>query len=185
MAMRSIRNLPWIPFAAQRFIEATILRPESRVFEFGSGGSTIWWAKRAAHVISVENCSEWLERVQNKLDEWGVADKCELLHRATPEYAAAISDYGMFDIVFVDGEWRHRCRQKCMRRAKPHVKPGGYMILDNPNMYPPPKRLLEDWECYKFYGYGMLTHPGALRVNPEKWPCWIWRNVTEENCREW
>lgn len=186
MAMKVIRDLPWIPFAAARFIEGAILRPDSRVFEWGSGGSTVWWAKRSGFFVSVENRANWHAQVTSALREYGVEDKCEYLLRTKgrngfANYVSAIDPYEPFDIIFVDG----RERAACLKRAVRKIKSGGYIVLDNPDMYPPPRALFKDWELYQFYGYGMQPLPGDVVPVNSKWHCWIWRKATEKNCQEW
>src|SRR5882724_5296346 len=54
---------PWLSFAATRFLERQ-LKPAGRVFEWGSGNSTIFFAERVAEVVSVEYDSAWVQLVQ-------------------------------------------------------------------------------------------------------------------------
>lgn len=186
MAMRCVRDLPHIPFAAARFIEAGLLTLESRVFEWGSGGSTVWWAKRSGFFVSVENHPVWYAKVKAALKEHGVEDKCEHLLRPKgrngfASYVSAIDPYESFDIVFVDG----RERAACLKRAVKKVKSGGYVVLDNPDTHPPPRGLFKGWELYQFYGYGMEPVSGSRITVGAKWRCWIWRNANRENCQQW
>ena len=62
---------PWITFAAIELLEKT-LSNNDRVFEYGTGGSTIFFAKRAKRVISVEHDIEWYNNVVTKLNEEGL-----------------------------------------------------------------------------------------------------------------
>src|SRR5262249_29493087 len=49
-------DVPWWTFAAIDAVERWIAARENvRVFEYGSGASTVWLARRAAHVVSVEH----------------------------------------------------------------------------------------------------------------------------------
>jgi hypothetical protein len=62
------RPLPWITYAAQEVL-SQIVRPNFRVFEFGCGNSSLWWADRVKEVVSIDHDPEWLQRVgQNKPD---------------------------------------------------------------------------------------------------------------------
>ena len=58
-------DVPWWTFTAsdevQRFLRQ---RPDARVFEWGSGASTVWLAKRATSVVSVEHDASWAEAVR-------------------------------------------------------------------------------------------------------------------------
>jgi hypothetical protein len=53
--------VPWITYPAFRQL-VRIVKPGCRVFEYGCGGSSLWWAARASEVVSVENDAEWAVR---------------------------------------------------------------------------------------------------------------------------
>ena len=50
--------IPWISYPAV-FILRDRVKSTFRVFEFGSGYSTLWWAKNVAHVTSCEHDADW------------------------------------------------------------------------------------------------------------------------------
>ncbi|HEV2533525.1 hypothetical protein [Phenylobacterium sp.] len=62
------RNLdgpvPWITYPAFRQLER-IVRPDWKVFEFGCGGSSVWWAGKAGQVFAVEHNATWARNVAN------------------------------------------------------------------------------------------------------------------------
>jgi len=58
--------LPWLGYRATRRI-ARIVGPGTRVLEFGSGLSTVWFARRGAEVLSVDAHEEWVGRVNDWL----------------------------------------------------------------------------------------------------------------------
>jgi hypothetical protein len=147
------RGLPWLTFDALARLDALELRGR-RVFEFGSGGSTRYWLRRGASVVSVEHDPAWHAQVRAltpadaPLDYRLVppepappgpfdpgdpaacrsaAPECAgLSFRRYAEQVAAFPD-GHFDVVLVDG----RARPACLARAAPKVRPGGLLILDN------------------------------------------------------
>ena len=47
------RETPWLPFRAIEYLES--IATGAVVFEFGAGGSTAWFSRRAARVVSVEH----------------------------------------------------------------------------------------------------------------------------------
>ena len=51
-------RLPWLPFAVIDFLAEEVGR-ESRIFEYGGGGSTAWFADRAGQVVTVEHDEAW------------------------------------------------------------------------------------------------------------------------------
>src|SRR5688572_9711262 len=57
---------PWITFDAIDFLKARA-RPDMRVFEFGSGGSTLFWASLGAQVTSIEHNPAWYEILKPRL----------------------------------------------------------------------------------------------------------------------
>lgn len=54
--------VPWITYPAFRQIKR-IVKPSFKVFEYGCGGSSLWWAANAASVTSVEHDAAWAARV--------------------------------------------------------------------------------------------------------------------------
>ncbi|PZS10133.1 MAG: FkbM family methyltransferase, partial [Chloroflexi bacterium] len=45
--------IPWFSYPALAWLDAVVTGSE-RVFEFGSGNSTVWFSRRVAEVVSVE-----------------------------------------------------------------------------------------------------------------------------------
>jgi hypothetical protein len=54
--------VPWITYPAFRQL-ARIVRPDWRVFEYGCGGSSLWWASQVEQVFSVEHDAVWAARI--------------------------------------------------------------------------------------------------------------------------
>src|SRR6185436_12325922 len=59
-------QIPWFSYAAIDFLEKH-LREDMSVCEYGSGGSTIFFAKRTKSVFSIENDPQWFQRVSDRL----------------------------------------------------------------------------------------------------------------------
>lgn len=146
-------GLPWLNFDAIDALERLDLRGR-HVFEYGSGGSTLYWLRRGARVVSIEHDPEWYERVRaaippaDPLDyrlvppEPATRDPADCADPAAyrsgdpafngwsfSRYAAQIDAFpeASFDLVLVDG----RARPSCLVHAAPRVRPGGILILDN------------------------------------------------------
>jgi len=123
-------GLPFLTPGAVDRMEQALCRI-SFVFEWGAGGSTLWFAERAAYVISIEHHRGWYERVAGRLDEEGIenVDLRFIPHRPHEPYTSAILDFAPehFSLVLVDG----RERVRCIGEAMPKVKPGGLLVLDN------------------------------------------------------
>lgn len=56
------RPVPWVTFPAFRMLDQIVL-PTHKVFEYGCGGSSLWWSRKASVVASVEHNSEWASSV--------------------------------------------------------------------------------------------------------------------------
>lgn len=119
--------LPWIAYTSINMLKC-VLNKKSRVLEFGSGMSTIWYAKHAGEVFSVEDYLPWYEKITNVI-------KVENIDNITYTFVDKESDYygymsenvGGFDLVMVDGLYR----SKCISNASKLVRPGGILYLDN------------------------------------------------------
>jgi len=121
-------RLPWLPF---RLIDelAAVIGPGSRVFEYGGGGSTLWFLDRGAEVVTVEHHEGWA----NQLEEAISSPDWTLLRRSADDnyaaYVAAIDEQpdASLDLVVVDG----RERVRCAARATVKVRPGGLLLVDD------------------------------------------------------
>ena len=126
-AMRLLLNkrpeMPWISYDGQALL-GKILKPSHRVLEFGSGMSTIWYARHAGHVTSIEDHEEWYGMIGDRLRSFGNVDYH--FARNQGEYIGMAPDEA-FDLVMIDGKWR----DDCARFAIAHLAPGGVIYLDN------------------------------------------------------
>lgn len=119
-------ELPWLGFRAIKHL-GKLIKADWKVLEFGSGMSTIWFARRCARLVSLETDSGWYESVRAMLKERKI-DNVDYRLCQKSEYEA-VSDYpdSTFDLVLVDGYERDRV----MKSAIAKVKRGGYIYLDN------------------------------------------------------
>lgn len=119
---------PWITPLAIAFFEG-ILKPEFRVLEHGSGGSTLWLAERVSEVVSVETNEKWRDGILARLGDMGLRDKV-LSFSSWPKRSEAL---GKFDLVFIDGEPVEDRTQALGDAFDYYVKLGGWVVLDNFN----------------------------------------------------
>jgi cyclopropane fatty-acyl-phospholipid synthase-like methyltransferase len=137
-------EIPWFSYAAIDFLE-NLLDKGMTVFEYGSGGSTIFFARRVKSVLSVEDSDTWHELVTERLRTKGLANAslklCPFDFKAANGFEK--SDYlhaipgEKFDVIVVDGmeEWT-LVRPICFKKAEEHVKKGGIIIVDDSWRYP-------------------------------------------------
>jgi hypothetical protein len=101
---RNSNPVPWISYAAIAFLEHRVSSTHS-VFEFGSGMSTLWWARKSKFVWSVEHDREWLTKVTPLLPANARVQFNELEYGGI--YSQSATSTGMqFNIVSVDGRDR-------------------------------------------------------------------------------
>ena len=141
-------DVPWWTLASTQKVEQFLAaRPGARVFEWGSGGSTLWLAKRSESVISVEYDGSWADTMQPLLPEnvrliREVPDRLTgapgevrskrmgFRHLDFADYVDAIArEEGLFDLIVIDG----RAREACLDRAMTKLADGGGIVIDNTN----------------------------------------------------
>jgi predicted O-methyltransferase YrrM len=165
-----------MPFSLASELERS-LTPDAEAFEYGSGGSTLWLAKRVGGLTSVEHHAGWHARVEEELRQAGLTNCSVELYEPTAtgngasdgpyrspvvegnfqDYVKAISSLpdDSLDLVLVDG----RCRVECVLRAMTKVKPGGMLILDDSDRkrYASAREELKAWPRREFWGIKPFT----------------------------
>ena len=137
-------EIPWFSYAAIDYLEKH-LRPDMDVCEYGTGGSTIFFARRTRSVFSIENDQTYYDLVCRRLENHGLQNVKVELHPFNfkhsegfehSSYLHAIPD-GRFDVIVVDGseEWIP-VRPLCFDKAEARIKPGGMIVLDDSWRYP-------------------------------------------------
>jgi hypothetical protein len=165
-------GLPWLSFGAIRFLEK-FLRPNMQIFEYGSGGSTVFFASRCQSIVSVEDNAEWAKRVRDRLN--GVKNANVIFSPTTKishgsdglpfddvEFSA--SDYvraidGMApEVVMIDGseDWllKQTRRSICFHHIEPAMKRGTIIILDDSWAYPELRAENRAKRVITFWGVG-------------------------------
>ena len=187
---------PWVTFGACAFLDRH-LHDRMRVYEYGSGGSTLYFLRRAGEVCSVEHDPVWGELVAGHMRRYAhkrwlfkVIEPSRDLPAGTDdpsdpdtyasgderysgcsfrEYAASIDVYpdGYFDVVLIDG----RARNSCFKHAAGKVRPGGFLVLDNAER--PRYRYIRD----RLHEMGWLLHDfqGPGPYDDRFWETCIWQ----------
>ncbi len=138
--------MPWVNYKAKDFLD-TIVNKEMTVFEWGSGGSTLYFAKHCKSIISVEHDAQWYDVVRQKIVDEKITNITyfQISPQAVPvvyyskspaykgcdfkSYVEKINEWpdNFFDLIVVDG----RARNFCMALAMQKIKVGAYILLDN------------------------------------------------------
>lgn len=168
-----------------------------RVYEYGSGGSTLFFAQRVREVISCEHDSAWAKQVSNALGELRCENftlkVCEpIFDDAATEkelsdldacvsgspaykgyqfqdYVHSIDQYPSewFDIILVDG----RSRPSCCKQSISKLKPEGYIVLDNAER----EQYSECHALFQQQGYLKQDFYGPGPYNRYFWRTCVWQ----------
>lgn len=136
-------ELPWMNFDVCEWLRS-YLTSDMILFEWGSGGSTLFYSKLVNYVISIEYDREYYDFVLKQLQGKENVELLLVPAQKTGKYKSfspitlgsyfdnyvkAIDKYpdGYFDVIVVDG----RQRNECFKRALKKVKPEGIIVFDN------------------------------------------------------
>lgn len=150
--------LPWYTYSAIHFISSRIKRG-MRVFEYGTGNSTLWWASRVAAVTSCEHHPDWYAQMVPK-----VPANVTYLHRdlESGAYARAILEGSdVFDVVVIDGRDRVACAAATVQR----LAPDGVIIWDNAER----SRYRVAYRDLATRGFRRLPFRGHGPINKKEW----------------
>lgn len=139
-------DLAWWTFEAMDQVDEFLReKPGARVFEYGSGASTFWLARRGAIVTSIEHDPEWgatmldrtraIENIQVKIVPPMKSCRGQFPSGVArwrghdfEEYVRSINcEAGTFDLIIIDG----RCRPACLEQSKRRLSEGGVILFDN------------------------------------------------------
>lgn len=160
-------TIPWTSPASIEIFKKS-LNKNHIGFEWGSGSSTFFFAKRIKELISVEHNQQWYQKVSQQIQQANLSnvhlkfihvqypekhlDKDGFQVAATPSQVEAYKEYysfidqypdNYFDFILIDG----RTRVQCGKHAIPKLKPGGMLVLDNSERarYQELKNMVKDW----------------------------------------
>lgn len=147
----------WLNFAAIDYLHH-FLKPEHRVFEFGGGGSTLFFLKRTTEVATVENDEQWFEVLSKKVREKGYegwrgflvkgepltedkpsgnpANPADFATKAPGQERTQYERYAKTIHQFPEQYFDvilvdGRSRPACIQEALPHLKIDGLLVVDN------------------------------------------------------
>lgn len=144
--------IPWITYPALEFL-SQFDYSECSIFEFGAGNSTLFWAKRARKVVSVETDKGWFESLSRVMPS-----NVDLFHieEAKGFTESILRQNGTFEVIVIDS-LKHR--YGATKNAIKKMTPGGILIFDNSDWYPNSCRVLRDAGLFQidFHGFGPVN----------------------------
>jgi len=117
--------IPWMNFSVVGFL-AERLTNDLKVFEYGSGHSTYFFAKKVKQVTSVECDVKWFRTVKAQAPE----NVRQIFKEKDNDgdYCRVIGTMGdTFDVVVIDG----LDRVNCVKQAIPALSSRGVVLLDD------------------------------------------------------
>lgn len=116
--------IPWYTYPAIEFL-SQFDYSDKQILEFGCGYSSLFWAKRAKKVTSIEDNLNWFDKWKKEFDEPNLdirwRDEGEIYEQA------ALEDEIKYDVIIVDGKRRFQCAEASVKA----LNKGGMIILDD------------------------------------------------------
>ena len=127
---RDGRPLPWYTYPCIDFLTARSFTDKA-VLEFGGGQSTLWWAARAKHVVTLDGHAHWFDRLKRQapanVDLHLVAPSTPEAWVTDVEQVLSSKGTATFDVIIIDGH--HRRQTAAIARR--YLAEGGMIICDD------------------------------------------------------
>ncbi|HEY3057445.1 MAG TPA: hypothetical protein VGL99_00565 [Chloroflexota bacterium] len=152
-------GMPWLAWPCIDWL-AGALYQDMKVLEYGGGGSTLFFLSHGCQVTTVEGNSSWVAAIRARTARFRDRLDLRYVDSQTPDpalrrhYAAQAGVGGPWDLILVDGAFRH----DCLTFAMPYLATPGIIIVDNTDLPEfadfHPEHLLRDLERTVFRGLG-------------------------------
>lgn len=146
-------KIPWYTYPAIEYLN-NIDFSQKIVFEYGSGNSSAYWARKAKAVFSVEDNKSWYDKTKNNLAKNQHIYLCE----SEVDYLGAINRVPeKIDVIIIDGVHR----EKCAKLIKERISDIAIVILDNSDWYKETSRYFrEELDLIEvdFHGFGPINN---------------------------
>lgn len=115
--------VPWFNYAVINLLLERV-NPKWKVFEYGSGYSTLYWQYAVKNVHSVESDLDWFNLIR-KLS----INPDKILYKDNPvDFIDSITTFStLYDLIVIDGIER----EKCVENSLNNLKSDGVIIFDN------------------------------------------------------
>ena len=142
----------------------------SKVFEFGTGYSTVWWQNKKVDYYGVEDDGEWYQRIIKLINGKQLKVKYEI---DLKKYMKTIYDYDFkFDVIVIDGQVRF----DCIKPALEKIKDNGMIIFDNSDWHKSCKEELDKTDLIPIHFHGFKP----IHVDSETTSCYIGRKFNKK-----
>lgn len=126
--------MPWYTYPAIDMLRYRAYENKI-VMEFGGGQSTLWWAQRAKHVVTLEGDPDWYRAIKDTmpanvdLHHVSMADANTNVSQVSDVLAS--KPYAQYDVIVIDGLYRYELIDVACNR----LAPDGIIICDNAEGY--------------------------------------------------
>ena len=137
----------------------------NKVFEYGTGYSTIWWQNKNVDYHAVEDNKQWHDMIE---------DKTNIEYKpGHHKYIESIYKYDFkFDVIVIDGVVRF----DCIKPALEKIKDDGIIIFDNTDWHKNSKEELDKSDLIPIHFHGFKP----LHVDSETTSCYINRKFNKK-----
>lgn len=146
-------KIPWYTYPAIEYLN-NIDFSQKTVFEYGSGNSSAYWARKAKVVFSVEDNLDWYKKINETLASNQHIVYCD----NEGAYLNAINEVSdKIDVFIIDGVFR----EKCAKVIKNHMTDNSIIILDNSDWYKETSKYLREYLDLievDFHGFGPINN---------------------------
>ncbi len=128
-------NFPWLTKDAIRIL-SYLIKDQDIAIEFGSGRSTIWFAKKIKFLTSIEHDRVWYKKIMKDLQQNNLMEKVSYNFISDKEqYLNILNKFenNSVDFALIDGIFRDEISVRIVSK----IKHGGFLIVDNINRYMP------------------------------------------------
>jgi len=166
---------PWVVVNTKNWLD-NFLKKDMKIFEYGSGESTIYFSQHVKNIYSAEHDNDWFIKIKKMCKKFAIKN-CTLFlikpeknqdnhdeiysssnqiynNLSFEKYCKKIKDFpdNYFDLIFIDGRARNGCLLHSLLKIKKH----GAIILDNSEReeYNQGKTSLATFEKIIFQGQG-------------------------------
>ena len=138
---------------------------DSKVFEYGTGYSTIWWQNKNVDYHAVEDNKQWHDMIE---------DKTNIEYKpGHHKYIESIYKYDFkFDVIVIDGVVRF----DCIKPALEKIKDDGIIIFDNTDWHKDSKEELDSSDLIPIHFLGFKP----LHVDSETTSCYVNRKFNKK-----
>ncbi len=147
---RNENPLPLYTYPAIEYLKSLNFK-NKKIFEFGSGNSTLFWLNKGAKVTSIEDNEIWFKNLTQEIDS---NKNHKFIFAQGKEYINYILKIDTkYDVIIIDGSQN---RFECTKVAINKIKKDGIIIIDNSDWFENSTKLVRDELDFlqiDFYGF--------------------------------